>query len=144
MVERRKDNWIKLIEEYGLRIGDFYRYTGDSEDNGAMFRFFGLVHSADDYYYGMYGENKELQLLSCVGDIEGFQFEHVDNYCTKCKSSTMETRTEYDRFGPNDVLIDDIEYQFCLQCGVKFYSTAQREARSKKIHAACKVTEDGS
>ena len=64
-------NWRAIVKEMEPLIGRQYR-----DINGRVVRFFGLVHGDDDYYYGLAGEGK-LELLSCVGDIEGYGYELV-------------------------------------------------------------------
>lgn len=66
-----KGNWRAIVKEYGPRIGQWYK-SKDGE-----FRFFGLVHAEDDYYYGMMGRDFKVRLLSCVGDIAAFGFEEL-------------------------------------------------------------------
>ena len=67
------DNWKHLVENYEGRIGDLYvneRQTATSKD-GSVYEFFGLVHSDDDYYFGMCSvKTGVLLLLSCVCPIE--------------------------------------------------------------------------
>lgn len=58
-------NWERLISKYENFVGKQYRDIR----NGKIYTFFGLVHSDDDYYYGMCRVG-ELQLHSCVFSIE--------------------------------------------------------------------------
>lgn len=68
-----KGNWRKLVSECEPLFGKMYKGYDDQ-----IYSFFGLVHAYDDYYYGMYNvKDKSIQLLSCVGSIEGFLFEEV-------------------------------------------------------------------
>jgi hypothetical protein len=67
-----KGNWRQIVAEVQPLIGKRF---GDKQ--GREFTFFGVVHSDDDYYYGMSG-NSGMVLLSCVGDISGHGFELVD------------------------------------------------------------------
>ena len=63
-------NWRAILKEVESLIGrDFLE-----ERTGIVWRFFGLVHGDDDYYFGMYhstgpGAGK-LCLSSCVGSLE--------------------------------------------------------------------------
>lgn len=60
------DNWIKLVEKYEQDIGKLYR----SED-GEIYKFFGLVHGDDDFYYGlMEVKTGKPFLVSCVAALE--------------------------------------------------------------------------
>jgi hypothetical protein len=67
-------NWDLLVEQYYSRITRLYE-----DEKGKIWRFFGLVHSDDDYYYGMVtlGTGK-LQLLSCAGNLESFGLTLVE------------------------------------------------------------------
>lgn len=64
-------NWRLIVKEYAPLIGRRYRRDHD----GRVFTFYGIVHSDDDYYYGMWSsesfERPEGVLLSCVSSIEG-------------------------------------------------------------------------
>lgn len=61
-------NWRQIIREERERIGKIF-----VDEKGNEWRFFGVVHGDDDYYYGM-SRKGELRLLSCVGSIEGFDY----------------------------------------------------------------------
>lgn len=66
-------NWRNIVKDNEARIGRRYQ-----DRHGNTCRFFGLVHSGDDYYYGMTNcNNGKLTLLSCVGSIEGFGYELI-------------------------------------------------------------------
>ena len=65
------DNWERLVRECENLIGEQYR-----DSKGQVYIFFGLVHSDDDYYYGMWRAG-ELRLLSCVGSMETVGFELI-------------------------------------------------------------------
>lgn len=76
--ERRKDNWTLLVKEYAPKIGRTYKANwGPGGKKDYEYRFFGLVHGDDDYYYGMVEVGSKVRLLSCVGNIEGFGFEEI-------------------------------------------------------------------
>lgn len=62
---RCKGNWRLLLSEYEQFFGRKYRDSG----TGNVFTFIGLVHSDDDYYYGMY-RPCDLRLISCVMSLE--------------------------------------------------------------------------
>jgi hypothetical protein len=74
------ETWTLLVNEYEPLIGRIF-FT----ETGRLYRFFGLVHADDDFYYGMVSIGKilptELRLLSCVGDLEshGFTLEEDDD-----------------------------------------------------------------
>lgn len=68
-------NWQAIVSTYEGLIGR------DWKKDGHTFNFFGLVHSNDDYYYGMWDYlNHRLVLLSCVGSIEGHGYELEGDY----------------------------------------------------------------
>lgn len=71
-------NWRTIISECQELIGRKF-LLGDDE-----YVFFGVVHGADDYYYGMYSGKSGIQLLSCVGSIEGhgYALEAPDKFPT--------------------------------------------------------------
>jgi hypothetical protein len=60
-----KGNWRAIVKEAEPMIGKEFRNTA-----GNTYRFFGVVHGEDDYYYGMADKNS-VRLLSCVGSIDG-------------------------------------------------------------------------
>ena len=63
-----KGNWRLIIKESEPTLGKRYK----DKINGEEYIFFGVVHSADDYYYGMWNIKTEKNvLLSCVSSIEG-------------------------------------------------------------------------
>jgi hypothetical protein len=62
-------NWRLIVGREVSRIGKTF-----IDDAGAKWTFFGIVHSDDDYYYGM-GNAHGYKLLSCVGSIEAFGYE---------------------------------------------------------------------
>lgn len=63
-----RGNWRLIVKECEGLIGKWYR-----DGLGDEYRFYGIVHGDDDYYYGMAREGKCL-LLSCVGSMEGHGF----------------------------------------------------------------------
>jgi hypothetical protein len=64
-----KGNWQNIIKDCGKYMGMYY-----TNEKGKKWRFEGVLHSSDDYYYVMTRKGKT-QLLSCVGDIEGYGFD---------------------------------------------------------------------
>lgn len=66
------DTWQKIVRENDSQIGQWF----NSHDH-KLFRFFGIVHGDDDYYYGMWSKKDGLRLLSCVGSIEGHGYTPV-------------------------------------------------------------------
>lgn len=63
------ENWIALTTECEPLLGkDFI------DCNGTLFRFFGLVWTDDDYYYGMFTREGKTLLLSCVGSLDAHGF----------------------------------------------------------------------
>jgi hypothetical protein len=67
-------SWRAIVKEYKCLIGS--RYVKDSTLE--VFKFFGLVHDGDDYYYGMVRESARIELLSCVMHIEDFGYTLVE------------------------------------------------------------------
>lgn len=63
-----KGNWRAIVAGAEPLLDRIY-----VDERGNRYRFFGIVHASDDYYYGMHGQGK-LRLLSCVGSIEGHGF----------------------------------------------------------------------
>jgi hypothetical protein len=59
-------NWRAIVKEAEPLLEQSF-----INERGEYFRLFGIVHSQDDYYYGMYSMKHGLKLLSCVGSIEG-------------------------------------------------------------------------
>lgn len=70
-----KGNWRNIVKQHESLLDNIYVSTR-GRYKGKEYRFFGIVHASDDYYYGLYDVNtREVILLSCVGDIKGFGFE---------------------------------------------------------------------
>ena len=63
-VERRKDNWTLITQQYVPLIGTRWK------DHRGECSFFGLVHADDDYYYGMMDKDGKVTLATCVGALE--------------------------------------------------------------------------
>ena len=72
-----KGTWRAIVKAAEPLIGKEFRNTA-----GNTYRFFGVVHGEDDYYYGMADKNS-VRLLSCVGSIE-------DHGYKLCSSQTKE------------------------------------------------------
>lgn len=69
-----KGNWRSIVKKYDDLIGKkFVDAVTDDE-----YTFFGLVHSDDDFYYGMWAEGKDLRLLSCAASLDGYGFETIE------------------------------------------------------------------
>ena len=66
-------NWRKIIEENTPLFGRKYKGR-----NGDIYTFCGVMWGDDDFYYSMWREG-DMQLLSCVGYIESFGFELVED-----------------------------------------------------------------
>ena len=68
-----KGNWRSIVNETEHLLDKLFR-----DSKGDEYRFFGIVHGSDDYYYGMYRKGSgKIMLLSCVGSIEGHGYEPV-------------------------------------------------------------------
>jgi len=61
-----KGNWRDLVAECEPLIGNEYH----SAVTNKTYIFFGLVHTEEDYYYGLVTKKGKMILLSCVGDFE--------------------------------------------------------------------------
>lgn len=61
-------NWRLLVHECESLFGRKFK-TKD----GQIYVFFGLVHTNDDYYYGMMDQDKKVMLLSCVGNFDTWE-----------------------------------------------------------------------
>lgn len=61
-----KGNWRILVKQYEPLIGRMVR-----DHDGKEWRFYGLVHSDDDFYYGLCRVGETI-LASCVGPLEAF------------------------------------------------------------------------
>ena len=77
-----KGNWRSIVSECENQIGKQFR-----DHRGDVATFFGVVHSNDDYYYGMIydsaklrrlGDATPLRLLSCVGSLETHGYRLVE------------------------------------------------------------------
>jgi hypothetical protein len=62
-------NWRLIVKENQENIGRFYRDLRTNKE----YNFFGLVHSDDDFYYGLHGDG--LKLVSCVMSLEHAGYE---------------------------------------------------------------------
>jgi len=63
-------NWRAIVKESERLIGKLFRSS-----DGDVYTLIGIVHGDDDYYYGMWSKDSaQLELLSCVGSIEGHGF----------------------------------------------------------------------
>jgi hypothetical protein len=76
-----KGNWRSIVAESEPLFDS--RFV---DEHGKEYRFAGIVHAADDYYYLM--QSKEgTRLLSCVGSIEGWGFQPAPlAQATECQS----------------------------------------------------------
>lgn len=66
-------NWRAIVNKTQHLIGRRFRTS-----RGETFRFFGIVHGDDDYYYGMCNKENGVHLLSCVVSFEMAGYELVD------------------------------------------------------------------
>lgn len=64
-----RGNWRAIVKETEHLIDR--KFLDRKHD---VWQFFGIVHGADDYYYGM-NRKGQLSLLSCVGSIEGHGYQ---------------------------------------------------------------------
>ncbi|PCJ26744.1 MAG: hypothetical protein COA94_04925 [Rickettsiales bacterium] len=71
-----KKNWNDLVSKYDKLIGGEY-----TDDEGMLFTFVGLIHSDDDFYYGLIpkgGSEKGMLIrLSCVCALESFGYDRI-------------------------------------------------------------------
>lgn len=66
-----KGNWRAIVKETETLLDKKFM-----NERGEVFKFFGVVHASDDYYYGMWSNDHGMRLLSCVGSIEGHGFTY--------------------------------------------------------------------
>jgi hypothetical protein len=65
-----KGNWRNIVKDSEPLFDKIYL-----DRDGEECVFFGVIHGADDYYYGMWNiKTGRSSLLSCVGSIEGFGY----------------------------------------------------------------------
>ena len=69
-----RGSWRELVKKMEPFFEKVYR-----DEHGGRHLFVGLVHGADDYYYGLTGE-KGIQLLSCVFPLEQYGYELIDSH----------------------------------------------------------------
>ncbi len=70
-----KGNWSSIVKDTESLLGKVF-----VNDKGDKYRLFGVVHGAEDYYYGLSGvETGKILLLSCVAGLETFGLEVLDN-----------------------------------------------------------------
>lgn len=67
-------NWRNIVNEVQHLIGKRF-FSGIYNKT---YTFFGVVHGADDYYYGMIDDNGKMDLLSCVGDFETWELTIIE------------------------------------------------------------------
>lgn len=60
-----KGNWRAIVKGCEHLIGKEF-----ISDKGVRYKFFGVVHAEDGYYYGMSSTDQGLLLLSCVVSME--------------------------------------------------------------------------
>ena len=68
-----RGNWRDIVNESETILGRDFK-----DRNGEIYRFFGLVWSDDDFYYGMFSNSNNMRLLSCVGSIDGHGFTLIE------------------------------------------------------------------
>lgn len=68
-----KGNWRLIVKEAEPFLNEPFL-----DENGKQFIFFGIVHSKDDYYYGVIDQERNVKLLSCVGSLETHGYTYYD------------------------------------------------------------------
>jgi len=63
-----KGNWRSIVEEYEPLIGKKFLL------HEKVYYFFGFVHGADDYYYGMSDDDNVYHAFSCVCNLKTYGF----------------------------------------------------------------------
>jgi hypothetical protein len=72
-----KGNWRKIVQECEPLFGRQYR----ADRTGKHFSLAGVMLGDDDYYYVLWPvEGGGVQLLSCVGSIEGFGYSLINEH----------------------------------------------------------------
>lgn len=66
-----KGNWRKIIKDCESLFGKKFK-----DSNDLIYRFIGVMHGDDDYYYCMWRYD-DLRLLSCVSSIEKHGFSEI-------------------------------------------------------------------
>jgi len=70
-----------------MTLGAYVRATGEINKDGLKLKLFGVVHSNDDYYYGMVDSGGVMDLYSCVGNLDMYGFTLLTNNTTKDKQN---------------------------------------------------------
>lgn len=65
-----RGNWRAIVKESEPYLGKKF-----TDRKRAEWTFFGVIHSDDDYYYGMWRKNGELALLTCCGSLEAHGYK---------------------------------------------------------------------
>ena len=68
-----KGNFRDIVAECDGLIGKQFK-----DRHGNLFNFFGVVWGEDDLYYGMSSKEHGLRLLSCVGNLKGWEYSQSD------------------------------------------------------------------
>ena len=76
------DNWKRIIERSKPYFDSYFE-----DRDGVRWRFIGVIHASDDYYYAMLSPDGEFWMLSCVGSFEthGFKALGVRDYAAAPK-----------------------------------------------------------
>ncbi len=67
-------NWRNIVTEVEHLIGKKFVSAIYHKE----YRFFGLVHGADDYYYGMTDSDGKTDLFSCVGNFDSWELTLIE------------------------------------------------------------------
>jgi hypothetical protein len=78
-----KGNWRSIVEEYEPLIGKKFLL------HEKVYYFFGFVHGADDYYYGMSDDDNVYHAFSCVCNLKTYGFVE---YTEKTKREQIQDR----------------------------------------------------
>jgi len=65
-------NLSKIIHDTNHLFDRKFKYRD------VIYTFIGITYASDDLYYLMWNKDEGIRLLSCVGAIEGFGFELID------------------------------------------------------------------
>ena len=76
-----KGNWREIIEESEPFFNRTYR-----DKKGRRYRFLGVVHADDDYYYLLMRRDGSFELATCVSDLEGHGYSLIEEVDSRIRT----------------------------------------------------------